>query len=89
MPHIKQGWRVSLDRALKDVEIVLDSGVATEGELNYVITRCVLAWLRGRAKNYASLNTALGVLECAKHELYRRVIAGYEDDKRAENGDVF
>ena len=31
----------------------------------------------------------IGVLECAKLELYRRVAAPYEDDKIDENGDVY
>ena len=35
------------------------------------------------------LNAAIGVLECAKLELYRRVVAMYEDGKIKENGDVF
>lgn len=33
--------------------------------------------------------TILGVLECVKLELYRRVAAPYEDRKIEENGDVF
>jgi len=32
---------------------------------------------------------AIGALECAKLELYRRVAAPYEDTKIAENGDVY
>jgi len=31
----------------------------------------------------------VGVLECAKMELYRRVAAPYEDKKKEENGDVY
>ena len=42
----------------------------------------------GRTR-YAHLNEAIGVLECAKLELYRRVAAPYEDGKRAETGDVY
>jgi len=38
---------------------------------------------------YATLNTVIGVLECAKLELYRRVVADYEDQKCEENGDVY
>jgi hypothetical protein len=42
----------------------------------------------GRVR-YAHLNEAVGVLECAKLELYRRIAAPYEDDKRSETGDVY
>jgi hypothetical protein len=31
----------------------------------------------------------IGVLECAKLELYRRVAAPYEDAKCEDNGDVY
>ena len=38
---------------------------------------------------YAEFNEAIGAIECAKLELYRRMLAPYEDRKIAENGDVF
>ena len=38
---------------------------------------------------YEWINEVIGVLECAKLELYRRVAAPYEDDKRLQNGDVY
>ena len=64
------------------------------GELNYAVTRLVDRYLQrageeaGRLR-YAHLNEAVGVLECAKLELYRRLAAPYEDDKIVENGDVY
>jgi hypothetical protein len=38
---------------------------------------------------YAHINEAVGALECAKLELYRRVAAPYEDEKMKESGDVY
>jgi hypothetical protein len=38
---------------------------------------------------YAHINEAIGALECAKLELYRRVAAPYEDEKMKESGDVY
>lgn len=67
---------------------------ANAGELNYAITVLVDAYVKrsadaaGRVR-YAHLNEAIGVLECAKLELYRRVAAPYEDEKMAESGDVY
>lgn len=58
------------------------------GELNYAITRLVTNYLRGDY-GYDQLNEAIGVLECSKLELYRRMVAPYEDAKCAENGDVY
>ena len=37
----------------------------------------------------AELNEAIGALECATLELYRRKVAPYEDGKIAENGEVY
>jgi hypothetical protein len=62
----------------------------TAGELNYAITRLVDDYLTARgALRYAHINEAIGVLECAKLELYRRVAAPYEDAKRHDTGDVY
>jgi len=60
----------------------------TSGELNYTISRVVHEWIMEHGICYDNLNAAIGVLECAKLELYRMVVAPYEDTKRAENGSV-
>lgn len=60
----------------------------TEGELNYAITMLCVRYL-GSSYNYHTLNGVIGVLECAKLELYRRMAAPYEDAKMKENGDVY
>ena len=39
--------------------------------------------------SFQDLNELIGALECAKQELYRRVVAPYEEDKIEENGDVY
>lgn len=60
----------------------------TAGELNFLITQLVLEYL-GEDYNYDAINSAVGALECAKLELYRRVAVPYEDQKISENGDVY
>lgn len=71
----------------------LDEGRAprTAGELNYCVTKMVDTWIHSQERGlcYRSINEAIGVLECAKLELYRRVAAQYEDGKIIENGDVY
>jgi hypothetical protein len=70
----------------------IDGGGAPEsaGELNYAVTRLVDSYLVSRGGlRYALLNEAIGALECAKIELYRRLAAPYEDEKRQETGDVY
>lgn len=70
----------------------LDGGGSPEtpGELNYAITRLVDEYLMRRGGiRYAHLNEVVGVIECAKLELYRRLAAPYEDRKIEEAGDVY
>ena len=59
------------------------------GELNYLITILVNNYIQRVGKSYKNLNNAIGALECAKLELYRRIAAPYEDDKSRVNGDVY
>ena len=58
------------------------------GELNYCLTKLVQSFLGDNPK-YDNYNSAIGALECCKLELYRRMIAPYEDKKIQENGDVY
>jgi hypothetical protein len=59
-------------------------------DLNYTITRLCDAYICARGgASYTLLNEVIGVLECAKLELYRRVAAPYEDKKLQANGDVY
>ena len=60
----------------------------TVGQLNYTITKLCHEWIQAQGTSYVHLNEVVGVLECAKLELYRMVAAPYEDKKRAYNGPV-
>ena len=82
MPYIKQEMRDQFNDGL----ITLPSN---EGEMNYVITDLLDDYLSAYGLNYANVNALVGVLECAKLELYRRIAAPYEDIKIQENGDVY
>lgn len=60
------------------------------GELNFAITILVDNYLKEKGEiRYSHVNEIVGVLDCAKLELYRRVAGPYEDEKIAENGDVY
>ena len=61
----------------------------TPGQLNYVITEAIIGYMAGQDNNYSMINEVVGVLECAKLELYRRIVIPYEDRKIEENGDVY
>lgn len=92
MPYIRQVIRDVIDSVIHEARWWVKnnrevSEAPTVGELNYIVTSLLHAWL-GKAPSYADYNAAIGVLECAKLELYRRQVAAYEDRKIAENGDV-
>ena len=80
MPYIKQELRGPLRKSL----IALEAG-----ELNFLITDLCNRYLISKHESYATYNTVIGALECAKLEMYRRQVAEYEDRKKEENGDVY
>ena len=57
--------------------------------MNYAVTYAINEYLNNNVLTYATLNQAIGVLECAKLELYRRMASPYEDEKIKSNGDVY
>jgi len=93
MPYIRQDKRDEFDTEL-DAFILkfLETGEneSTAGRLNYSISRILGAILNDDERiSYARINELVGVLECAKIELYRRIASPYEDDKSRINGDVY
>ena len=87
MPYIKKEDRVKYEQVLDELIALLKKQTVEriDGELNYVITRILK---ESYPLRYFNLNRAMGVLECAKLEFYRRVVAPYEDIKIRESGDV-
>lgn len=83
MPYIDESERSKFD-------LDIDSAAPdTAGELNYCITRLVNNWVKKYGVSYVTLNAAIGVMESAKQEFYRRAVSPYEDKKIEENGDVY
>ena len=77
MPYIDRE-----DRDELDYDGVMPS---SPGELNFVITRLVNKYINTIGPlRYRSINEAIGVIECVKLELYRRIAAPYEDKKMEE-----
>ena len=90
MPYIKQKDRDKLDEAINNLVFAV-TGTLNEGNenldgiLNYCFFRiCNHLY----PKKYHWLNRMMGMMECCKLELYRRLVAPYEDEKIISNGDV-
>lgn len=84
MPYIKREDRTKI---LEGLELVPEMN--HPGELNYAITVLCHCFLENNGGlNYRNVNEVIGVLECAKMELYRKVAVPYEEKKIELNGDV-
>ena len=77
MPYIKQTDREAASLG------------GPSGEFNFLITQACITRANIRGHRYSVYNDIIGALECAKLEMYRRMVAPYEDKKIIENGDVY
>jgi len=84
MPYIKKPDRFRLD----DWITYLAGNCTNCGELNYAISKLCHRYLNKEKESYKNYNEVIGVLECAKQELYRKKITPYEEIKIKENGNL-
>ena len=84
MPYIKKEDR----KKFKELAVKLGIDADCAGDLNYIITEIVHAFIKKKGKRYSNINEVVGALECCKLELYRKIAVPYEDGKIQENGDV-
>ena len=91
MPYIKSEQRECIDGAIDnlicDLKAMPDFNENKAGILNYLVTRFCIGTTD--TVSYARINELVGMLECCKLELYRRVAGIYEDKKATLNGDVY
>ncbi len=90
MPYVNRKtrdyWASTMD--LLEHSALANGGALGAGEVNYLVTKILLAWL-GTKPCYQNYNAVIGVLECVKQEFYRRRVVPYEIGKIGENGDVY
>lgn len=82
MPYITKEERLVLDHQIEPLAGVIKSA----GQLNYAITKLVLAYIA--PISYDKIASVTGVLTNVKDELVRRIFGRYEDHKAALNGDI-
>jgi len=88
MPYIPQSDRFTLDYYATALTVILLTEENFDSHLNYIISTIMNGLLHENV-SYAKVNKLIGVLECAKLELYRRIASPYEDEKCESNGDVY
>ena len=79
MPYIPQSEKNRVDQ---------DNLITTAGQFNYALNQLISIYIDQNDFNYQTSNDIIGAMECAKLELYRRLVAPYEDEKILQNGDV-
>lgn len=84
MPYIEHSKREDFDEEID----ILACRVESVGDMNYVITKFLHAVLEKKGVCYTNINSMIGVLECAKIELYRQIANKYENKKKMANGPV-
>ena len=84
MPYIHHYKRDEMDGNIESLNISIKSA----GDLNYAITKLLHGFIETNGERYESYNSAIGVLDCASKEFYRRKIVPYEELKIKENGDI-
>jgi hypothetical protein len=84
MPYIKNEERP----LIKETIDTLKNNVEGVGQLNYAISLLCHKYIEKEGIKYKAINDVIGVLECAKLELYRTIAGSYEDTKAKENGFV-
>lgn len=59
------------------------------GAINYINFKIVKKYIDRNGKRYFTFAVVIGTLVCCILEIYRRLVANYEDKKIIENGDVY
>lgn len=90
MPYIS----VELQNSFAPIALaVKETPPKNSGELNYVLTTVILAYLGDKGIRYATMNDIVGALDSAKAEFQRRVVNPYEAQKAydvaSQNGDPY
>ena len=95
MPYITEAKRKKYQNAISEIVHNLNiengaiQGFYPVGDLNYIISEIINQTIQRQGLRYQNVNAVVGALECCKLEMYRRLIAPYEDEKIESNGDVY
>lgn len=65
------------------------AGARNTGELNYLISALAADYIRLNGLSYQTISEVRAAMNDASQEFYRRVAVPYEDEKLAQNGDVY
>lgn len=88
MPYVNERDRIE-GHDERNLNIILDGKLLASGNLNYVLTKVIIAYAKQHGLRYQIMNDIVGALDNCKDEFRRKVQHPYEDNKIQENGDVY
>jgi len=88
MPYIDKDGRSFWDPQIKELADSIVAAKPEVGEMNYIITKLLVAWVKDKLK-YVKICNVMGTLVCVMFEFYRRIAIPYENKKSDLNGDVY
>ena len=91
MPYILTQDRDRYDHLIKSILVEFQdlTDDQVKGHLNYIIYSIIYKHIQQRGMKYARLQDLIGgTLTSCQQELYRKVMAPYEDIKEKENGPI-
>ena len=73
----------------RELDPVFNKVATTTGELNYQLTRLLMAYLDNKGESYSTYNDISGAMNECMAEFRRRKIVPYEDKAIDKNGDIW
>lgn len=83
MPYISSELREPYDRVLGQLK-----EVKVKGELEYVIFKLMVLFMKGKKPNYSNIHDCVYAAQHCADEFRRRFLDKREDKARSDNGDV-
>lgn len=68
----------------KIIDLMIEQGVRVDGDLNYILFK----FCKSIIPSYNNYKNFIGELDCCAREIYRKLVAPYEELKEKENGGV-
>lgn len=96
MPYITSDRRNQFEIPIDEIVTLLGWDVIKEefdetkvaGDLNYIIYSIIKRYIEKLGPKYNRYNMLLGVLDCCSKEIYRKLVAPYEEKCIEKNGDI-
>ena len=85
MPYIAKSQKEKVEKGLAPIQF---AEMPDAGCLNFAVHQLISQYILQNKEGYQTYNDIVGVLDCAKMEIYRRLVSDYEDRKIVQNGDV-